>query len=857
MALAVQTQVSDGSLTKIQVGIDFIEQADIQVYFDLAASPLVAGSDYTWTASKTITFSSAVPAGTTAFLLRQTNVEEVLNVFDGGASFSRYTLDENFHQILLLAQEVREGVGLRGIFLPLDMHGYQIKNLGNPTADTDAVNLAAVKALCAQVTAGYQAGDANLQAQLTGNVPLLASAFSPISWHGQTIENSVSIPANKNAWSFGPQMRIAEGQRVQIGEGSTWTIAEGDEQEGSIDLSQYLKAVPTYADLRSSSLLGTRVAVTAPGVAGLFVADPSDSTSTDNGGTVIVSNSGVRWKRRYSGPADVRWFGATAGSGDSTAALQRALSSGLPLYVSGRYYCTQQLTSTSTFCIIGDGRGSSSIYWTSAATSVGLYLTPASFANLYLIRGIDLLTEATVAGASLLYASWASLSTSTLGADNMFSPKLLVQECEIKTVGQSATLAYPVVLDYVWSYEFNRVFVYGAYIPNASRNAEANFVSKVGIDVRNSKATSVAAQGTTGGRYNDVSIQMCGLAAQVWQVEGLWINNCDFQANFRGALITRNNLDRTNQIRVTNTHFGNPGRGLHIYQHNYVHISGCEFSYGGLNADTATEVPLLYLENSSFATVVNNTFRGNSVGTARTLPITGVKVYGSANNAASGFAVFGTIAGNVFEHMSTGVSATGFASSTHVDPSNRFSDITTKVSRDSTAGWPALIYGNAALDGTAPSTGYPQGYFSNSGGIAFGANRVGGGNVMGFYADGTLGGYINVTTTTATLTNTSDQTLKEYVSEVDLDEQAARIDAIKLKNYRWLSTQEEDMGVFAQELHKVFPEAVFPGGWQDEQGNPVAEYAEGAVYMPWAISYTKLIPAMIAALQRLNKKVGE
>lgn len=277
MALAVQTQVSDGSLTKIQVGIDFIEQADIQVYFDLAASPLVAGSDYTWTASKTITFSSAVPAGTAAFLLRQTNVEEVLNVFDGGASFSRYTLDENFHQILLLAQEVREGVGLRGIFLPLDMHGYKIKNLGDPTVDTDAANLAAVKALCAKVTSGYQAADASLQAQLTGNVPLLASAFSPISWHGQTIENSVNIPANKNAWSFGPQMRIAEGQRVEIGEGSTWTIAEGDEQEGGIDLSQYLK-VDTYTPAKAAQ--DARLDVLERGVLRLGNPSGSDDTST-------------------------------------------------------------------------------------------------------------------------------------------------------------------------------------------------------------------------------------------------------------------------------------------------------------------------------------------------------------------------------------------------------------------------------------------------------------------------------------------------------------------------------------------------------------------------------------------------
>lgn len=62
------------------------------------------------------------------------------------------------------------------------------------------------------ITSGYQQGDANLQEQLTGNVPLEASAFSPISWHDQSVDNSVAIPDNKNAWSFGPAMSVSAGQ---------------------------------------------------------------------------------------------------------------------------------------------------------------------------------------------------------------------------------------------------------------------------------------------------------------------------------------------------------------------------------------------------------------------------------------------------------------------------------------------------------------------------------------------------------------------------------------------------------------------------------------------------------------------
>jgi len=82
-----------------------------------------------------------------------------------------------------------------------------------------------------QIRNEFQEADANLQSQLTGNVPLEASAFSPISWHDQVVENSVMIPENKNAWSFGPILTIADGQAVTIGQGSFWTIANGGVNE--------------------------------------------------------------------------------------------------------------------------------------------------------------------------------------------------------------------------------------------------------------------------------------------------------------------------------------------------------------------------------------------------------------------------------------------------------------------------------------------------------------------------------------------------------------------------------------------------------------------------------------------------
>lgn len=104
---------------------------------------------------------------------------------------------------------------------------------GNIAADGHYIReypFASMKSLEIEVVA-RQAADVNLQAQLRGAVPLEASAFSPISWHDHSIENSVTIPSNKNAWSFGPTMTIAEGQAVTVSEGSFWTIANGEVQQ--------------------------------------------------------------------------------------------------------------------------------------------------------------------------------------------------------------------------------------------------------------------------------------------------------------------------------------------------------------------------------------------------------------------------------------------------------------------------------------------------------------------------------------------------------------------------------------------------------------------------------------------------
>lgn len=109
---------------------------------------------------------------------------------------------------------------------PMNVDGNQINNLAIPTLAHQPVRK---DMLDAEINA-RTAGDASLQDQINGTNPPMGSAFSVISWHDQSVTNSITIPNNKNAWSFGPVITIQPGQVVTIGTNSFWTVANGEVQ---------------------------------------------------------------------------------------------------------------------------------------------------------------------------------------------------------------------------------------------------------------------------------------------------------------------------------------------------------------------------------------------------------------------------------------------------------------------------------------------------------------------------------------------------------------------------------------------------------------------------------------------------
>ena len=69
------------------------------------------------------------------------------------------------------------------------------------------------------------------------------------------------------------------------------------------------RPLANYNALRNYSGNASIIRITQSGLAGYFSPDPNDSISIDDGGCVIIDETGIRWKRVFSGNVQAVWFG--------------------------------------------------------------------------------------------------------------------------------------------------------------------------------------------------------------------------------------------------------------------------------------------------------------------------------------------------------------------------------------------------------------------------------------------------------------------------------------------------------------------------------------------------------------------
>jgi len=247
MAFSYVTRSGNGTQTAFTfsfTGQDdgYIRDDDLVVIVDGELSSFIL------TSSNTLELPVAPPVGDDNVFIRRVMPKDVPYAdFKRGNNFGQEVLNNSFLQILYILHESLDGFFPEGYTIQsairfiedATIDGNLYVNGKAEVTDSDqsvpdsVVNFREgddrYKVPFDEAVSAFQAADANIQNQLTGNVPLSASAFSPISWHDQVIQNSVTIPDDKNAWSFGPVMSVAQGVAVTVGEGSYWTIAEGSD----------------------------------------------------------------------------------------------------------------------------------------------------------------------------------------------------------------------------------------------------------------------------------------------------------------------------------------------------------------------------------------------------------------------------------------------------------------------------------------------------------------------------------------------------------------------------------------------------------------------------------------------------
>ena len=616
----------------------------------------------------------------------------------------------------------------------------------------------------------------------------------------------------------------------------------GFDGESVSSLLKNAKTIANYANLRTYTGVAEVVRIKNKGVTGLFYYDAADTTSPDNGGTVIVSSDGKRWKRYLNGAVYPEWFGAVADdTTDCSIAFDAAFATGLPIMVVGKYVVRKRFVLTGPVSLIGITRQKSSIRWPSDAPSAGISVTAATLEDQVTYNDVDLINQCLNSGSdSFLFATWAGLTGYSV--TSYFTNKFVMirslarcdgdgrarKMCEVRNL-------YGGLLEHAYFVGNPKIGTDSA--TTAYRTTHGFHASHDGV-----------AGNTVGMKLYDVHCYNVRDACTIDEVEGVEIQHCDFQVCWNGMIIT-NFSARKNQYRITDNHVGVNNTALKVTNTRHLLASGNEFSWGSNRAvGTFNYIELFGCEDPH---IVNNTIRGNGA-VAAGHTIRGLSLDADATSGT----LRAIVDANTFRDLSLSCNQSATSTALQFGTSNNFVNGGERLVNAGTTGTSSVPfrYGPAAHINPVGVT--PLALFTNVGASALALNRDAAGSVQTFHIAGaTAAGIISCTSTATTYGTTSDATLKIDAGEISLEAATRVVELIKFHKWEWKLDGSVDEGVFAQELHKIYPKAVFVGG---ERTYHDSESGEDIVhYEPWSVDYSKLIVPLGRCMQGVLEKQKE
>ena len=348
MSLSIQELVSDGTLSTVVLGVEYLQRNDIYMRIAGVETPQSgAPSGYTWSFvdNNTIKILPVVPAGVTVVIYRRTDLDAMYNIFSQNAQFDESTIDENNQQLLFIAQEYFEqAVTAKGIesieyvsedainvyyrFVLAD--GTYTNSFAIPKSAGSADGASAKEALrrtyadAGLTVKGYTADGATLTS--VSDVVIHNASGKGYSWDGvYPVDGYIVVPGTDPALNPNFTDRSPVLLRGQLAAIDSAKFIGG----------AYYQDIKTYTgDATVIDCIG-RSATYRPGF-GRFYLDALDTTTLDDGGCVLVDALGRRWKRDLTGTDEVlvEWYGECIQNLDislfASSAIDFALKNAIP-----------------------------------------------------------------------------------------------------------------------------------------------------------------------------------------------------------------------------------------------------------------------------------------------------------------------------------------------------------------------------------------------------------------------------------------------------------------------------------------------------------------------------------------------
>lgn len=314
---------------------------------------------------------SPVAAGRQIKIYRSTEIRFPLVDYRDRQSVSEFDLDLANRQSIFVAQETQDAAS-NNMALDrndnYDVLNRRIVNLAPGIDPTDAINLS-------QLTVAMGRALRTVASESVTELPLVAAragkflsfdalgnpvATSPSPGTALALEQELATPigAGKIGATYGVTTTVqgaldAIGAEQSAQDNALIAYKNDIATKGSSLIFGAIQTVATVADLRlllksSVSQVAQTLGYFAKGDGGasMYFLHVADTTSLDNGSSVIVAADGGRWKLSLSVPLRLEQAGATGnGITDDHAAIQRALDAGIPDLV-GRSTAIYRITDT-------------------------------------------------------------------------------------------------------------------------------------------------------------------------------------------------------------------------------------------------------------------------------------------------------------------------------------------------------------------------------------------------------------------------------------------------------------------------------------------------------------------------------